>query len=129
MKFFRSLASTVGLAIATSSTEAAPSPPSSEQAVVVRFNYGSTDLNPLFTLEDRLETAIKKAGAGEYDGNEIATSGKDGSLYMYGPSADRLYAVVEPIFKSVPFMRGAKVTKRYGPPKDGVKEVTIVIEP
>ena len=35
----------------------------SEHAVIVQFKYGSTDLSPLFELEDRLETAIAAASS------------------------------------------------------------------
>jgi hypothetical protein len=100
-----------------------------EHAVIVHFNYGSKDLTRLFALEDKLESAISKADVGEYDGNEIAADGSDGFLYMYGPDADRLFSVVKPILDDTPFMRGAKVTLRYGSPKDGVKEKIIVINP
>ena len=100
-----------------------------EHAVIVHFNYGSTDLVPLFALEDKLEKAIAAAGAGEYDGNEIATDGSDGYLYMYGPDADRLFEVVKPALESSTFMRGATVTKRYGPPEDGVRESAVTIAP
>lgn len=100
-----------------------------EHAVIVNFNYGSKDLKSLFTLEDKLEAAISKPGIGKYDGNEIAVDGSDGSLYMYGPSADNLFKVVKPILEATPFMKGAKVKLRYGPPKDGVREIYYVINP
>ena len=100
-----------------------------EHAVIVHFHYGSTDLQPLFVLEDNLEEAIKKAGVGEFDGNEVATDGSDGYLYMYGPNADRLCEVIKPILESSTFMRGATITKRYGPPSDGVKKIDIIISP
>ncbi len=76
----------------------------SEHAVIVEFHYGQSDLNPLFSLEDRLRTAIESAGCGEYDGHEIAMDGSDGTLYMYGPNADKLFEVVEPILRAGPFM-------------------------
>lgn len=94
-----------------------------EQALIVRFPYGEADLAPLFALEERLEAAIVEAKAGEYDGNEVATDLSDGSLYMYGPDADRLFAVVRPILQACPFMRQATVTLRYGPPEPGVREI------
>ena len=53
----------------------------SEHAVIVEFHYGQSDLNPLFSLEDRLRTAIESAGCGEYDGHEIAMDGSEGTLY------------------------------------------------
>jgi hypothetical protein len=96
-----------------------------EHAVIVNFNYGSTDLEPLFELEEQLETAIAEADAGEFDGNEIATDGSDGTLFMYGPDADRLFDVIRPILEAAPFMKGARVRKRYGPPEDGVREAVV----
>jgi hypothetical protein len=94
----------------------------SEQAVIVEFQYGQSDLEPLFELEGRLTSAIEAAGAGEYDGNEIAADGSDGSLYMYGPDAARLAEVVRPILEAAPFMKGARVRIRYGEPGADVRE-------
>jgi hypothetical protein len=96
-----------------------------EHAVIVYFQYGSTDLARLFVLEEQLERAIAAAGAGEFDGNEVAADGSDGYLYMYGPNADRLFAAVRPTLERTEFMRGARVKLRYGLPQDGVKEVEI----
>ena len=93
-----------------------------EHAVIVHFQYGTTDLQPMFELENQLETAITNANVSEFDGNEIATDGSDGYLYMYGPDADRLFAMVRPVLESARFMKGATVKLRYGPPEDGVKE-------
>lgn len=109
--------------------QAQPMDTPSEHAVIVHFNYGSTDLQPLFALEDKLEAAIAAAGAGQYDGNEVATDGSDGYLYMYGPDADKLFAAVKPVLEASQFMRGATVTVRYGPPEDGVRELTVTIAP
>ena len=60
-----------------------------------------------------------------FDGNEVATDGSDGFLYMYGPDADALFGAVRPALEGAPFMRGARVTLRYGPPQDGVREVEV----
>lgn len=98
-----------------------------EQAVIVHFQYGSTDLARLFALEDRLEKAIADAKAGEYDGNEVNVDGSDGFLYMYGPDADRLFEAVMAVLKQSEFMGGATVKRRYGPPNDGVREVSVAI--
>ena len=106
--------------------EKAPPPPP-EQAVIVSFQYGSTDLSRLFQLEDRLERAILAASAGELDGNEMAVDGSHGSLYMYGPDADVLFRAVRPILEAADFMRGARVQIRYGPagPDTPASEVTL----
>ncbi len=96
-------------------------------AVLVHFAYGSTDLSRLFSLEDRLGAAIAAANVGEFDGNEVATDSRAGALYMYGPDADALFAVVRPALEASDFMRGARVQLRYGPPEDGVREVEVVL--
>jgi hypothetical protein len=85
-----------------------------EQAVIVEFQYGSTDLEPLFELEDKLAAAIEGKGVGEYDGNEIAVDGSDGSLYMYGPDAAHLAEIVRPVLEGCPFMKGARIRIRRG---------------
>ena len=101
-----------------------PSAPS-EQAVLVAFRYGSTDLTALFALEAELDRAITGARVGEYDGNEVAADGSDGSLYIYGPDADRLFAVVQPLLAASPFMRGATATLRYGSAGSGARQHTV----
>jgi hypothetical protein len=98
-----------------------------EHAVIVHFPYGSTDLSRLFALEDKLVEAIETAGAGEFDGNEMAADGSDGYLYMYGPDADKLFGTVKPLLESTDFTRGATAKLRYGPPEDGIREVDVVI--
>jgi hypothetical protein len=96
--------------------------------VLVYFEYGSTDLSALFALEDQLDHAIQKTMVGELDGNEVATDGSDGTLFMYGPDADVLFAAVRPILEAAPFMRGARVVRRYGPPTaEDVLEVTVTL--
>jgi hypothetical protein len=98
-----------------------------EHAVVVSFDFGSTELQPIFDLSTQLENAIVAANAGEFDGNEIAADGSDGCLFMYGPDADRLFQVIRPVLEACSFMRGARVKLRYGPPEDGVRESHVVI--
>ncbi len=106
--------------------EQSPSP-APEHAVLVYFTYGSTDLSRLFALEEQLETVIGEARAGELDGNEVATDGSDGTLFMYGPDADALFAAVRPTLEAAEFMKGARIILRYGPPADGVKAREVVL--
>jgi hypothetical protein len=100
-----------------------------EHAVIIHFRYGSTNLQPIFDLEDELERAINAAQVGQFDGNEVAVDGSDGSLYMYGPDADRLFATVKPILETRQFMHGATATLRYGPPKDGIRAIEVKLGP
>jgi len=76
------------------------------------------DLQPVLELEGKLECAISAAGVGEYDGNEIAVDGSDGSLYMNGPDADALFQAVEPVLRGCPWLREGSALLRYGPPED-----------
>lgn len=122
-KLLLSLVAALGI-----SSQAQQAIPSAEHAVIVHFQYGSTNLDALFRAEDRLEAAIAAAKAGEMDGHEVAVDGRDGIFYMYGADADSLYKTVEPILKTISFMKGATVTRRYGPPKDGVKTVVTKID-
>lgn len=107
--------------------DARPGGDASEHAVIVHFRYGSTDLSRLYAVEDRLEGAIDEANAGMLDGNEIATDGADGRLFMYGPDADRLFDAVRPVLESADFLRGAEVELRYGPAEEGARSVRKVI--
>jgi hypothetical protein len=75
-----------------------------------------------------LEAAITTAGVGELDGNEIAVDLSDGSLYMYGPDADALFAVVRPLLAGADCLRGTRVRLRYGPPEDGVRERVVSLD-
>jgi hypothetical protein len=84
-------------------------------------------LSRLFAAEDQLTEAIEKAGADELDGHEIAMDGSDGFLYIYGPSADRLFEVIEPVLKATDFMQGAEVQLRYGSADSNPEEMTVII--
>ena len=100
-----------------------PTPKPVEHCLIVHFQYGQPSLNALYEQADRLREALLKAGAGEYDGHEVAISLSDGFHYVYGPNADRLLEVVEPVLRSTPWFLHAEITRRYGPPEDGVRRV------
>ena len=68
------------------------------------------ELKRLYALEDQLIVAIKESGAGEYDGNEIGEGVF--TIYIYGPSAERLFAVVRPILKKFRPPVGSYLIKR-----------------
>ncbi|MBN8734160.1 MAG: hypothetical protein J0L64_26725, partial [Acidobacteria bacterium] len=60
---------------------------------------------------------------------EVAVGGGDATLYMYGPNGDRLFETVKPVLEATDFMRGARVTIRYGTPKEGTPEKVLSIAP
>ncbi|MFJ8996392.1 hypothetical protein ACIRQH_39080 [Streptomyces sp. NPDC102279] len=58
-----------------------------------------------------MSEAIEGAGVGEFDGNEFG--GGEVALFAYGPDADALFAVMEPVLRDLP-LRPAHVVLRYG---------------
>ena len=97
-----------------------------EHAVIVHLATKGAQLRDVFALEERLTAAIENAGAGEFDGNEIAVDGSEVVLYAYGSDADRLYAAIEPVIKGLPPPRGSYVVKRYGEADDpNAREVRV----
>jgi hypothetical protein len=101
-----------------------------EQALIIKIplHSGKTgnaeELKRLHALEDQLIVAIKESGAGEYDGNEIGEGVF--TIYTYGPSAERLFAVVRPILKKFRPPTGSFLIKRYGNP--GSKQDRVAID-
>jgi hypothetical protein len=101
-----------------------------EQALIITIplHSGKTgnadELKRLYALEDQLIVAMKESGAGEYDGNEIGEGVF--TIYIYGPNADRLFAVVRPILKKFRPPTGSYLIKRYGKP--GSKQDRVAID-
>jgi hypothetical protein len=98
-----------------------------EHAIIIHFQYGKDKLDDLYKLRDKLEQRINDKKLGEYDGHEIATNLSDGYLYMYGQNAEFLFSGIKEILEETEFMKGAKAKLRFGPPEDGIKEITIEI--
>ena len=94
-------------------------PDPNEQAVVISFEYGSTNLGPLSALEDEIDAAVEATGVGEFDGNEIAVDGSDGFFFMYGPSAQDILVAIRPILEETTVIRSIKAKLQYGPPTEG----------
>jgi hypothetical protein len=129
MAILRWLLAALGIGATATSVSVASTPmPAPDQAVIVQFEYGSKDWSPFFDFEKELNTAIANAGVGEYDGNELAVDGSDGSLYFYGPDADKLFAVVKAQLSKAKFMKKIRVTVRYGSVNDkNVRETHVEV--
>lgn len=78
----------------------------------VHFWYYPKDRARIRALQNRLEKAIKNAGAGELDEPELHADGNDGYFDMRGPDPDRLYRAVAPILRASPLMTGGEITKK-----------------
>jgi hypothetical protein len=93
-----------------------------EQAVIAYLSltedpFGSEhEIEAIADLAGLLHRAIDDHGVGEFDGQE--SGGGRCVFYMYGPGADRLFGVVEPILRAAPLARRGFAIKRYGDAKD-----------
>jgi hypothetical protein len=91
-----------------------------EQALIATIKLRSGDTGSteergrIAALEEQLSEAIKRSGAGDFDGDEYGAGVC--TIYMYGPSADRLLTVTLPILKKFHAPAGSYVTKRHGKP-------------
>lgn|ERR1700690_1865480 len=66
----------------------------------------------IIALQHQLSAAIENSSAGEFDGDEYG--GGTCTMYMYGPSADRLLDVTWPILGEFHAPSGSYVVKRCG---------------
>ena len=94
-----------------------------EQAVIVHLTVETGREIALDEIEDPLIEAIDRAQVGEFDGNEIGPDAA--TLYMYGPDADRLFAVVEPILRRASLPAGSQAVVRYGGPGSEERRVAL----
>ena len=70
----------------------------------------------LEAFADDLDAAVRDAGVGEYDGDELG--GGECTLFFCGPDQDQLLAVLLPLLKRSPMARGGGVVKMVdGEPK------------
>lgn len=111
--------------------EAVPAPERNpEHAVLVHLVLSDDELGTeeereaIYLLSDRLEEAIERHQAGEFDGNEFGGGGC--VLFMYGPDADALFSSIEPIIRLSPLTRDGYAIKRYGEVDDeNAREVRV----
>jgi hypothetical protein len=85
-----------------------------EHAVIVHISSSTSSDIGLDMIEDPLIDAIEAAGVGEFDGNEVGPD--EALLFMYGPDADALWRVVEPVLRDANLGSGSYAVLRYGPP-------------
>ena len=100
-----------------------------EQAVIVEFEYGSNDLNPLLDVEALLISEVGVAGVGQFDGDEMAVDLSHGSFYLLGPDANALFAAARPVLDAARCLRRVRAILRFGPPVAGVAERLVTLHP
>lgn len=99
-----------------------------EQAVLVYLDginlpdevYETCDTS---TIEELLLPVLESTGAGEFDGTE--TGPTETCLFLYGPDAEKLWTVIEPVLKDYPLCQGARVVIRHGEPGAPQRELRL----
>jgi hypothetical protein len=88
----------------------------SDQAVLIHIlaEDVQTDdpVSDLATLEDELQELLQ--GTGEVDGHDIGSN--DATVFIYGSSAEAIFAIILPHLATGKLTERAKVTLRFGPP-------------
>lgn len=93
-----------------------------QHALIVKFDYGATTLDPLYALEDLLSETLSEVREGECDGHDITPDLRKATVYLYGPDAEFLFVATQPVFENAECVQNAVATLRFGPPEDGVAE-------
>ena len=86
------------------------------EAVIVTLVPGGASASPAWVegLEDRLRARLAGGDVGEYDGNVLGPG--EAVLYLYGPSAERLWSAIADLFDPVAVGPTSYVVRRYGEP-------------
>ncbi len=91
-----------------------------EQAVLVYFSlsdngFGSAwEREVLAGLGDAIAEAVAEADVGEFDGHDVGEG--QYTFFLYGPDADELFEVIEPLLAQQFWPAEVFAVKRYGPP-------------
>ena len=91
-----------------------------EQAVIVKLKLATAPMGNeperagITALENRLAENIKTSNAGELDGDEYGEGFC--TIYMYGPSAEKLFTAIKSSIKTFHAEPGSYLLKRYGKP-------------
>jgi hypothetical protein len=89
---------------------------SSQHEVEVHFEYGSTNFQFVYSLGDQIQLAVSEAKVGEYDGHALPADGSEGRYFVFGPDAEAIFRVIQPVLEASSLMRGATVTLWFGSP-------------
>lgn len=71
-----------------------------------------SEIAEIHAFTDHLQKVINASGKGTFDGDEFG-EGQCG-IFMYGPNADELFAVVMPHVATWRKAAGGQIIKRYG---------------
>ena len=87
--------------------------------------FGSeNEREALFALQDQPQAALEQTNAGELDGDLWGEG--ECIVYLYGPNADHLFEVIEPLLRACGQAQGGYALKQYGDADDwNAREVRV----
>jgi hypothetical protein len=100
-----------------------------QEAVIVRLKLSDDEFGlpeeraAVYAIEDQLVESVAAPGVGEVDGHEFGNG--FATIYLYGPSADRLHDCAKEVIAAVRVRPGSTITKRFGQP--GACEETTIL--
>ena len=94
-----------------------------DQAVLIDLDIRGL-IDPVSKI-DALETTLNQALGpfGESDGHELG--GGEGTIFLYGADAEKMYARVETVLKNDSLCKNARVTIRKGEPGSPQREIQL----
>lgn len=107
-----------GKAPTSGRASASAAAPPTEHAVILTITltddaFGTPqERTRLHAIQDELAAAMRRASAGELDGDEFGEGVC--TIYSYGSDADRLWDAIAPVLAKHPFPPGSRAVKRYG---------------
>ncbi len=101
---------------------------SDEQAVIVYLRNNSLpkevyEKYDVSMLENSLEEVLLKDKLGFCDGNEFGES--ETIIYFYGSDSEKMFEIMEPILKTYPLCKNAKIIIRWGKFSSDQREIII----
>lgn len=93
-----------------------------QEAVIVKVALSADGVNgreQVIRMAQAIGDALEGSKLGEYDGWEVR--GRAAHIYVYGPSADALLSLIQPVLSGIGSDLSGIVIRRYGAP--GAREV------
>jgi hypothetical protein len=75
------------------------------QHLILYFEHGIEDIIPWSAFIEKLRPQLARIGAGEFESDDMAIDGGDCEAIFRGKDINELFAVLQPHFRSLPFLR------------------------
>jgi len=100
------------------------------QHLILYFDHGIEDILPWSAFIEKLRPLLAEIGEGEFLGDDMAIDGGDCEAVFRGPDVKRLFAVLQPRLRTLPFLRKptTKVELIFGEIESSTARQTVGLE-